>query len=76
MAARYPNGTSLSPPVSSAATFQYYVDRRFNAFGSNHPGGANFCLADGSTRFMRETLPLANLQRLCVRDDGQVAAID
>jgi prepilin-type N-terminal cleavage/methylation domain-containing protein/prepilin-type processing-associated H-X9-DG protein len=73
---RYPNGSALSPPVTSVATFQYYVDRRFNAFGSNHPGGANFCLADGSTRFIAQTLPLVNLQRLCVRDDGQVTILD
>ena len=55
-------------------------------FGSLHPGGANFCLADGSVRFISETIehrPVYNAtgagpavqfglyQRLMCRDDGQ-----
>ena len=30
--------------------------RGANAFSSSHPGGVNFCLADGSVRFVSETL--------------------
>ncbi len=72
----YPNRASLSPPVNSVAEFQYYVDRRFNAFGSNHPGGAIFVLADGSTRFVQQAVPLVNLQRFCTRADGQPTLLD
>ena len=50
--------------------YLYYNDRRLCAFGSNHPGGANFALADGSVRFLVDALPLLSLQRLCVRNDG------
>ncbi|MHC2068798.1 DUF1559 family PulG-like putative transporter [Bremerella sp. T1] len=39
---------------------------------SFHPGGVMVVLADGSVRFITETIPLTTLQRLCVRDDGQV----
>jgi prepilin-type N-terminal cleavage/methylation domain-containing protein/prepilin-type processing-associated H-X9-DG protein len=68
----YANGGSMSPPATDAASYAYYNDRRLCAFGSNHPGGANFCLADGSVRFIRESIPLTTLQALAVRNDGTV----
>jgi prepilin-type N-terminal cleavage/methylation domain-containing protein/prepilin-type processing-associated H-X9-DG protein len=68
----YANRGSLTPPVTDAAGYAYYNDRRLCAFGSNHPGGANFCLADGSVRFIRDSLPAATLQALAVRNDGTV----
>lgn len=47
------------------------MEKRVNAFGSQHAGGANFALADGSVRFVRDTLEPAVLRRLCVRNDGE-----
>jgi prepilin-type processing-associated H-X9-DG protein len=66
----------LVPPASDFSSFQFYNDRRMCAFGSNHPGGANFAFADGSTRMLRDTLSLVDLQRLCVKDDGQTTSVD
>ncbi|MFO0821438.1 MAG: DUF1559 domain-containing protein [Pirellulales bacterium] len=62
--------SSMVPPATSYSAYLYYNDRRISAFGSNHPGGANFALADGSVRFLSQTLSLVNLQRLSVRNDG------
>jgi prepilin-type N-terminal cleavage/methylation domain-containing protein/prepilin-type processing-associated H-X9-DG protein len=42
-------------------------DYRFNAWGSGHAGGANFTMADGSSRFISETLNTLTLDRLSTR---------
>ncbi|MCI0461589.1 MAG: DUF1559 domain-containing protein [Gemmataceae bacterium] len=66
------NRAALVPPVNGTSDYLYYNDRRLCAFGSNHSGGANFALADGSVRFIQESIPDVVLQRLCVRGDGAV----
>jgi prepilin-type N-terminal cleavage/methylation domain-containing protein/prepilin-type processing-associated H-X9-DG protein len=43
-----------------------------NPLQSVHPGGANALFADGSVRFLSESLPLMTLKLLATRDDGQV----
>ena len=45
---------------------------RVCAFGSAHPGGANFALADGSVRFVSESTPPSLLQALSTRYRGEV----
>src|SRR5262249_1133195 len=40
--------------------------------GSMHPGGANFCLGDGSTRFIQESIDLATYRALASRKGGEV----
>jgi prepilin-type processing-associated H-X9-DG protein len=41
-------------------------------FGSSHPGGANFGFADGSTRFVRQSVEPELLRRLGNRADGEI----
>ncbi|MDY0168319.1 MAG: DUF1559 domain-containing protein [Thermoguttaceae bacterium] len=39
-------------------------------FGSFHPGGCHFAMADGSVHFVSENTDLAVLQQVAVRNDG------
>lgn len=43
---------------------------------SYHPGGVQVVLADGSVRFITDSIHLLELQKMCVSDDGLVIAND
>ncbi len=53
-----------------------WVQQRLSTMGSGHTGGANAGLADGSVRFIRDSVPLATLQALCTRAGGEIANPD
>ena len=61
------HGSTLVPPVNSAADFAFYIDLRVSAFGSNHPAGANFTMVDGSARFIADAINLITLRGLSTR---------
>jgi len=44
------------------------------AMGSMHMGGANFCLGDGSVRFLRDSIPLATYKAMASCNGGEVFA--
>ena len=44
-------------------------------FGSNHPGGINVVLGDGSTHFVSRDISLDVYQRLATRNGGEVVSI-
>jgi prepilin-type N-terminal cleavage/methylation domain-containing protein/prepilin-type processing-associated H-X9-DG protein len=66
----------LLPPTVPADFFQADVTvfNRFLAYGSGHPGGANFALADGSVRFISDGINSTPtvLSALCTRAGGEV----
>jgi prepilin-type N-terminal cleavage/methylation domain-containing protein/prepilin-type processing-associated H-X9-DG protein len=61
----FPAGTTTDPGF-------VLEDQRFNAFGSFHTGGANFCFGDGSVKFLPDSTPLTVLQPLGTRSGGEV----
>ena len=64
-------GAGVGPrPINSVDPS--YTDVRGQCYGSLHPGGANFCVADGSVRFITESINLTVYQGLCTRADGSV----
>ena len=59
----------LHPPgVAVNAT---YEERRITAMGSGHSGGCNVALADGSTRFVSESVDKATWRALSTRAGGE-----
>ena len=50
--------------------------KRVGAYGSGHGGGANVVFADGSVRFLSDSLSLRTLKALCTRAGGEVITED
>ncbi|MEX0820281.1 MAG: DUF1559 domain-containing protein, partial [Pirellulaceae bacterium] len=47
----------------------------YGRFRSQHPGGVQFALADGSVRFVAETIEHSVYQAVSTRDQGEVATL-
>jgi prepilin-type N-terminal cleavage/methylation domain-containing protein/prepilin-type processing-associated H-X9-DG protein len=66
----------ITPQLAQAAStnvniYNQYYGLRQNGFGSKHPGGANFAFADGSVRFLSDSMTLITLQALSTRGGGE-----
>jgi prepilin-type N-terminal cleavage/methylation domain-containing protein/prepilin-type processing-associated H-X9-DG protein len=59
-------------PLGSGEADWTWEENRLCAFGSEHPGGANFAIADGSVRFVADSIALEVLQALSTREGDEV----
>jgi prepilin-type N-terminal cleavage/methylation domain-containing protein/prepilin-type processing-associated H-X9-DG protein len=62
----------LIPPSTTTDPGFILQDNRCMVYGSQHSGGANFCFADGSVRFVADRAPLLVVQALSTRAGGEV----
>jgi prepilin-type processing-associated H-X9-DG protein len=62
-------GTSTSDFLVTSTSSNY------GPFGSNHPGGANFGLCDGSVRLVNETIETNTRLFFGCRNDGEVVSL-
>jgi prepilin-type processing-associated H-X9-DG protein len=69
--------TSWMAPVDlSLDAMQMRINGGPTEIGSRHPGGAQIALADGSVRFIAETLDPNTLRAMITRNDGQVVPFE
>ncbi len=62
-------------PSSCQGSSSYFCqDIRLMGWGSGHPGGAMLSFADGSTRFIDESIATITLAALSTRDEGEVVS--
>jgi prepilin-type N-terminal cleavage/methylation domain-containing protein/prepilin-type processing-associated H-X9-DG protein len=71
---RLPDAVATAPPAFGTQAWRDLYYARVFSPGSGHPGGANAALADGSVRFLADTLLPKTLKALCTRAGGE--AID
>ncbi|QEH37154.1 Type II secretion system protein G precursor [Aquisphaera giovannonii] len=62
----------LDPSVNSGAALEAYIV----SYGSNHAGGANFLMGDGSVRFIKSTINPTTYTALGTRAGGEVVSAD
>jgi prepilin-type N-terminal cleavage/methylation domain-containing protein/prepilin-type processing-associated H-X9-DG protein len=60
----------INTPTSGSS-----INNRRTTFGSGHTGGANFVFCDGSVHFLPSSTDIVTLQRLSVRNDGNVVTL-
>jgi len=70
------NFSLMNFPAGSVSASDAYVYPRLLAWGSGHPGGANFAMCDGSVRFISESVSGVTLTALSTRSGGEVLGTD
>ncbi len=65
---------SQCPPSCATASSYDCQDNRLMGWGSGHPGGANLLYADGSARFVADSIASITLLALSTRDKSEIVS--
>jgi prepilin-type processing-associated H-X9-DG protein len=68
------NNLLTQDPESAAYKFLNWAEQQ--GFKSRHPGGAQFCLVDGSVRFVSESMDNQSYRVACSRNGGEPLPLD
>jgi prepilin-type N-terminal cleavage/methylation domain-containing protein/prepilin-type processing-associated H-X9-DG protein len=69
-------GSAGAAGISQSQFTANYEVPRVCAFGSLHPGGANFAMVDGSVRFISQTIAMTTYHALGTRAGGEIVSSD
>ena len=70
-----PGGLGIGSTVSSSVSGRMNDPDSIHFFSSHHPGGATFCFADGSVRFISENIHPLTLRYLGSMSDREVVQV-
>jgi prepilin-type processing-associated H-X9-DG protein len=69
---KLPAWVETNPPAFRSVPWNDLHNKRLGSYGSEHPGGCNFVMADGSVRFLSESITLTTLRALSTKAGGEL----
>ncbi len=69
---KLPAWVETAPPAQGTDAWRDLFSKRLGTYGSEHPGGCNLVMADGSVRFIADTVKLATLEALATKAGGEI----
>ncbi len=69
---KLPAWVESDPPVPGSIPWSDLYYKRLGSYGSEHPGGCNFVMADGAVRFVSDSISLPTIQALSTKAGGEM----
>lgn len=69
---KLPAWIETNPPAPNSVSWADLYYKRLGSYGSEHPGGGNFVMADGSVRFLSESITLTTLRALSTKAGAEM----